>query len=122
MVELEQVTLLASAARTASVNSAAQANRKHKGVIVNINVTADPALASVVFTIQGQDPISGEWYDILTSAAVAAVGHTVLRVYPGLVAVTNLAISYPLPSAWRVRAVAADGDSLTYSVGAVFLP
>ena len=70
-----------------------------------------------MFTIQGKDA-AGTYYDILASAAVTAISTTVLRVYPGLVAVANGAISFPLPKTWRVEAVAADADSITYSVTA----
>lgn len=115
----EEIKVLQSAARTASVNSDDFENMNGRGVKVVIDVTADPAAASVVFTIQGKDPVSGKYFDILSSAAVTATGTTVLTVYPGVTASTNVAASDVLPRTWRVKAVAADADSLTYSVGAI---
>ena len=111
-------TILASAARTATVNSPDITNWVGKGAHVVIDVTADPSTASVTFTIQGKDETSGVYYTILASAAIAAVGTTVLKVYPGLTAATNTVANDILPKTWRVRAVAADAESLTYSVGA----
>lgn len=109
--------VLASAARTATVASDWFTNSEYRGIDVVINVTAAAATPSVVFTIQGQDPVSGEAYTILSSAAITGTGTTVLRVYPGLTAAANTVANYALPRVWRVNAVHADADSITYSVG-----
>ena len=114
----EEIVLLASAARTASAESLDYTNFEARGVKVVIDVTADPASASVVFKIEGKDPASGKYYTLLASAAVAATGTTVLTVYPGIAATTNVAASDVLPKTWRVTATHADADSITYSVGA----
>lgn len=110
--------VLVSVARTATVNSADQINADGRGVHVIIDVTVDPAAASVTPTIQGRDPLSGVYYDILVGNAITAVGTTILKVYPGIGAVANGAASDVLPRTWRVRMVHADDDSITYSVGA----
>lgn len=109
--------LLASAARTATTNSADFTNQDYRGVDVIINATAATATPSVVFTIQGYDSTSAQYYTILASAAVTGTGTTVLRVYPGITAAANTAASYALPRRWRVNATHADSDSITYSVG-----
>lgn len=109
--------LLASAARTASVNSPAVTNVcGGQNLEVIINCSADPASASVVFTIQGFDAGSQTWFDILASAAVNATGQRILRVSPHLTASANLIAKDIVPRIFRVEAVAADSDSLTYSV------
>jgi hypothetical protein len=118
MAENNSTVLLSSAARTATVATADQSNPECRGVVVIINVTADPASASVVATIQGKDELSGVYYTILTSAAIAAVGTTVLRVFPGATAATNVTANDVLPSTWRVNFVHADTDSITYSAAA----
>lgn len=110
-------TLLASAARTATTASDWFCNDEHRGVHVTINATAASATPSVVFTIQGLDRTSGQTYDLLASAAITGTGTTVLKVYPGLTASANAVASDVLPRDWRVRAVHADADSITYSVG-----
>jgi hypothetical protein len=111
-------TLLASAARTATTNGTDQPNTKHRGVIVTIDATAASATPSVVFTIQGKDPLSGTYYTILASAAVTGISTTQLKVYPGITAAANAAVSDVLPTVWRVIATHADADSITYSVSA----
>lgn len=112
------VTLLASAARTANANSADQTNGGHKGLHVVIDVTAIADSPSVVFTIEGKDAVSGKYYTLLASAAITGVGTTVLRVFPGLAAAANAAANDVLPRTWRVTTTHDDADSITYSVGA----
>lgn len=118
MAENNSVTLLASAARTATVATADQRNPHHRGVVVVIDVTASSATPSVVATIQGKDEVSGKYYTILASAAITGTGTTVLRVYPGLTAASNTVANDVLPSTWRVNFVHADADSITYSAAA----
>lgn len=122
---LGTITVLASAARTASTNNTAGlgdiTNSGYRGVHVVIDATAGSG-ASVVFTIEGKDAVSGKYYTILASAAVAASGTTVLKVFPGATASANAAANDCIPAVWRVKAVAADATSLTYSVAAAPLP
>jgi len=112
----EHVELLPSIARTANVNTPDQSNLGHRGLHLAIDVTVDPALASVVPTIQGKDLLSGKYYDLLVGVAITAVGTTILKVYPGIVASANVAASDVLPLIWRLQLVHADTDSITYSV------
>jgi len=119
----QHVTVFPSVARTASHNSQDFSNSDFAkssgiGAVITIDCTADPASASVVFTVQGKDPTSGKYYTILASAAIAATGTTTLRVHPDLTAAANTVAKDMMPAVWRVAAVHADGDSITYSVGA----
>lgn len=117
----ESMALLTSAARTATTNSADIDNKTSCGVHVIIDVTAVTATPSVVFKIQGKDPLSGKYYDLLTSAAIASTGTTVLKLFPSATAATNLAVNDFLPKVWRVLATHADTDSITYTVSANLL-
>lgn len=112
------VTLLASAARTATVATADQSNNDYRGVHVIIDVTASADTPSVVATIQGKDEVSGKYYTILASAAITGSETRVLRVFPGATNASNLTANDILPSTWRVNLVHADTDSITYSVAA----
>ncbi len=112
------ITVLASAARTASVNSADLTNYNARGLHLVIDVTAVTATPSITVTIQGKDALSGQYYTVLASAAITAVGTTVLRVYPGLTAAANAVANDILPRTWRVSVTNADADSITYSIGA----
>lgn len=122
MAAFQHVALLASAARTAAVNTADQANMGNRGVRIVIDVTVDPAAAAVTYTIEGKDPISGKYYTILASAALAAVATTTLTVFPGATAAANTVANNYLPAVWRVAVTVADTDSFTYSVNAELLP
>ena len=119
---IEYVELLASLARTASVNTPDQVNPGHRGLHLIIDVTSITLTPSVVPTIQGKDPLSGKYYDLLVGVAIIAIGTTILKVYPGIAASANVAASDILPSIWRVQFVHADADSITYSVAAVLVP
>jgi hypothetical protein len=115
----DYVTILTSAARTASVNSQDYINTNgYQNMILTIDATAAAATPSVVFTIEGKDLASGKYYTILASAAITGTGTTILRVSPGLTAAANTIAKDFIPFVWRLKVVAADADSLTYSVGA----
>lgn len=110
-------TALASAARTASVNSADQVNYNSRGLHLVIDVTAITSTPSITITIQGKDNLSGQYYTILASAAITTVSTVVLRVGPGLTAAANLVANDLLPRTWRVSVTNGDADGITYSIG-----
>ena len=118
----QEAAIFKSAARTATHNGLDIAkNPIYDGLIVIIDATVDPAAASVVFTIQGKDPASGKYYTILASAAIAAVGTTILRVDKNLTAAANTIAKDVMPATFRIIATHADTDSITYSVGAILI-
>lgn len=114
----DTLVVLASAARVATVNSSDFGNPGAKGLHLAIDVTAVTLTPSITVTIQGKDPVSGKYYTILASAAIVAIGTTVLKVYPGITVAANLSVSDFLPRHWRVAVTHADTDSITYSIGA----
>lgn len=113
-----EATLLASAARTAETNSADQTNFNGRGAHIVIDVTLDPAAASITPVIEGKDALTGQYYEILRGAAITAVGTTVLKVYPGLTAAANAVANDILPRTWRLQMEVASADSMTYSASA----
>jgi len=110
-------TALASAARTATVSSADITNLGGRGIHVVLDVTVDPASASIVLTIEGKDPASDNYYTILTSAAVTSVSTNIYRVHPDLTPAANLIVNDFIPKTFRITVTHADADSMTYSVG-----
>jgi hypothetical protein len=106
--------VVSSAARTADDNFTFVCNTT--GGLFVIDVTAATATPSVVFTIQGVEPISGNVWTILQSAAITAAGTTVLRVYPTLTAAANTIAQDILPQGINIFCDHADADSITYSV------
>jgi len=110
-----QGTVLASEARTATVDSADQSNYNGRGAHIIINVSSGSGF-SVVPKVQAKDPISGSYYDLLVGAAITTTGMVVLRVFPGATAASNLTANDILPRTWRVRMEHGDTTSATYSV------
>ena len=75
-----------------------------------------------MFTIQGRDPASGDFYTILASAAITGTGTTILRVFPGSTVTANVSANDTLPKRCRILAAHADADSITFSVGISLVP
>ena len=106
-----------SAARTATPTAVAIDDRNVAGIQVIINVTASAATPSVVPTIDGFDPLSETWYNLLTASAITGASQVVLRIHPELLAAANLTAQDFIPRRYRVVMTHADTDSITYSVG-----
>jgi hypothetical protein len=113
-------TVLASAARTANINSADQTNYNLRGVYVTIDITA-AGTGTLTFTVKYKDSLSGKYVTLLASAAQAGTGTVTLKVYPGLTAAANLVASDALPRLWRLEVTGSDGSSWTYSCSANYL-
>lgn len=118
-----ELVLLPAAARTATVVTPDQTNNNGRGCHLIVDVTAASGTSpTLTVSIEGKDPASGKYYTILSSAAIAAIGTYVLRVYPGETVAANAAASDVLPRTWRVNAViGGTTPSFTFSVGAVIV-
>lgn len=110
-------SLLTLMGSSGSNPSADQINEYGRGIIVLLNLTAVLS-GNVTIHIQGKDYVSGQYYDLLVSTAVAAPGNTVLTVYPGCIASNNVTANLPLPRTWRVVAVVNSGGNVTGTLGA----
>lgn len=115
---MAEKVIYASAARTTTPTAVVVNSGRAKELRIVIDATAITATPSVVFTVDGQDSTSGKWFNIITSAAIVAVGTTVLTVALGVTVAANVAVSAPLPQTFRVVATHGDADSITYSVTA----
>jgi hypothetical protein len=113
-----EVTVYASAARTATPAAIVVSSGYATGMHVVVDVTAIVTAPSITVTLEQQDVASGKWYPLLVSAAIVATGTTVLRVYPGLVAAANLVANDVLTEAVRVTVTHGNANSITYSVSA----
>lgn len=114
------ISLAALVAAAVGANGADQVNYNARGVKVVIDITAITGTGpTLTVTLQGKDPVSGKYYTILASAALAAVATTVLTVYPGIAASTNVAANDVLPRDWRiVTAIGGTTPAVTATVGA----
>lgn len=115
---MKTVTAYASAARTATPTAASVPAGRYNFLRVVIDVTAITATPSVVVTIDGLDPVSGKYWNLLTSAAITATGTTVLTVGPGLPVTANVSANQVLPDTLRITMTHGDADSITYTVAA----
>lgn len=107
----------ASAARTASENSADLTNLFSNGAHIIIDMTAITAAGDVTFKLQGKDKISGKYYDILESPSITTVSTTVLKINTGFTFVGNLTANDKIPVIFRIVTTHVNAVSMTYSVG-----
>jgi uncharacterized membrane protein YccC len=115
--------LVTLAAASAGGNSVDQNNAQARGVVVGVNISAITGTSpTLTVTVQGKDTASGEYYTLLESTALAAVGFTTLTVLPGVTAAANVAASLPLPATWRVLyAIGGTTPAVTGTIGACLL-
>ena len=100
---LDNIALLASGAVTTNANSGDQTNYNARGVKVFIATGAFGSGASTItVSIQGKDPVSGNYFTVLTSASLTASTFSVLTVYPGIAVTANTTASDVIPRTWRV--------------------
>ncbi len=121
----EEITILASAARTANTDSADLVNYNAKGVMIILDITVDAVSVGLTLSILMKDPVSAKDVTIWTAAAAATgVGTDVYLIYPGVLAADfngSEAVSMALPRTWVLRVTTADADEATYSIGASYI-
>lgn len=111
-------TLFSSAARTSTTSSSDVTNLSYRGVHVIVNTTAYTS-GTWTPTLEGKDPVSGNYYTICTGRVVSSVGMTVFKVYPGVFAASDgdpVCLDF-VPRTWRVTMTGASTPSATFSVG-----
>ena len=117
---LDNIVVLASAARTTTQTQADQTNYNHRGIMVVLDVT-NAGTGSVTLEIDAKDPVSGKYIALLTGAAVTTTSTNIYTVYPGAPATANVSANSPLPRTWRCKVTANNSNSVTYSVGAMLI-
>jgi hypothetical protein len=98
-----------TAAAAGTYNSSVLDTHQGIGLMVFINVTA--VTGSVTVTIKNVDPVSGATATVLASAAIAATGLTVLKVYPGLTAAANATANDIIGNQTQIQSVIATGPA-----------
>jgi len=123
-------TVLPSAARTSSGNSADQVNYNARGVIVNIDVTAvSGAFATgegLHVVVSGKDPTSGRYFWLSPRIGpYTTTGHRQILVYPGCTDIAGWIEGkndVPLTRTWRIHYdITGTNPSFTFSVGAMYI-
>lgn len=122
MIKAQTPALITHTAASAGANGVEQNAGASKGVMLFVDITAITGTSpTLTVTLQGRSP-TGLYYTILASAALAATGLTVLRVYPGLTAATNTIANDVLPEAYRViTAIGGTGPAVTATVHALLV-
>lgn len=92
-------SVIAAGVKTSTSNSADLGNTQWRGVHFIVNVSSYTS-GTWIPKIQGKDSISGNYYDILVGPTISGAGATVMKVYPGLTAGSNVANDI-LPRTWR---------------------
>lgn len=111
--------LMESQVRIATNNSGIKLNDFMAGIHVVLDVTVNAGTAaSITLTIQGFDASSGQYYTLLASSAVTAVGTTVYKIFPGAPVTTNVSVNDIVPYKWRVLVTHGNANPITYTVGA----
>jgi hypothetical protein len=113
-VDLGAVLTLAGA--TTAQFSPDLTNFNGRGVQIGINVTGLTG-TSVTIAVQGKDVASGQYYTLLSSAAITATGFTLLTIYPGGPSIANQSSPLVLPRTFRVSATPT-GATVTATIGA----
>lgn len=116
-----ETALYQSVARAGTPTAAAFSSGGRRGLHLVIDVTAVTG-ASVVPTIDGQDVLSGKFYNLLTGSAITTTGTTVLKIYPGIGTIANGAASDVIPANLRLVMTHADGNSITYTASVHLVP
>lgn len=109
------VVAIASAARTAAINSADLVNHNAGAILVTIDITAVAVATTLTVAIKYKN-LTGKYVTLLISAALAGVGVYSLQVGRGLPDTTNLSANKVIPRNWRVEVTPSDANSVTYSV------
>lgn len=119
----EELTLLASAARTAETPSPLQTNYNGQGLIIFVDWTVETDTVTLTPRLEIQDSISGDYFTIWTAAAgLTAIGHAVYLFVPGGAAGSYTeAVNLRIARDWRFVMGVGDTDEATYSVSAVVL-
>lgn len=115
------VTMLSSAARTATPSVATFDNPDWHGGHFVLNVSVVPGSApSTVLTIRGVDPLSLATYALgpsgLISAAITATGATVLKLFPALTTSGTVTVNDVLPPQFTATVVHGNANLMTYSL------
>lgn len=116
----DNVSLITHSAASVGVTGGDQVNPSFKGLHVVVDITTITGTTpTLTVTVEGKDPVSGKYYTLLASAALNATGTTVLRIYPGLTASTNVTANDVLPRTWRVRStIGGTGPAVTATIAA----
>ena len=120
-----ETTVFASAARTATANSADQTNYNHRGMRLTLDITASGGTTPTLdVKIQAKDSVSGKYVDIAGAAFTqkTGTGTDELVVYPGVAETANESVSDVIPRTWRaVATIGGTTPTFTFTLAAALI-
>lgn len=121
-----EVTVFASAARTATANSNAETTPDgYKGVVLVLDITAASGTSPTLdVKIQRYDHAGAKWVDLVGGAFAqkTTTGTSDLTIYPGIAETANVSVSDVLSETWRaVATIAGTTPSFTFTLGACYI-
>ena len=119
----EQFSILASAARTASVNSALQTNYNARGVAISFDIDVAPGVDSVQLNV-GVYAGHNQRLWLFQGALLTTTGQRIYHIYPGIgAAAANITgtSGLLLGRDWDVSVIHVGSGSFTYSVLAEYM-
>lgn len=117
----QTLTMLTSAVRSSTTASGNFTNHNSRGGHFVIDISDIETDATLTPTIQGNDELTDEYYDILTGLEITTAGTHVIKVYPGIGQIPNGAASDILPRLFRINMVYGGTDDITYSVSCALI-
>lgn len=121
VAQQEELVILTSLSRTATQQSADIPTNGCQTLNLVYDQTVG-ATNSNVITIDGKDPVSGKYYNLLTSAALTSVATTRLKIGQTIAASANLIAQDYIPNTIRITVTAGNANAATYSVGISLQP
>jgi hypothetical protein len=115
--------IVLTAAGAGTVNGGGVPNTSGLGLKVFIDITVITGTGpTLTVFVQVQDPASGKWVTLLTSAALNAVATTTLTIFPGATVTANVSANDHITRAFRIGyTVAGTTPAVTATIGATVL-
>jgi hypothetical protein len=104
-----ELILLPSAVRAVTTTSADITNFNGSKGLFFLDITAVPGASTLTLSIEGKDPVSGNYITLGSGAAQAGIGTSLLSL--GALA------AYVIPRTFRIKVTQAGAGNFTYSVG-----
>lgn len=122
-VNMSLGTLATLTAASASGHTGTLINAGASGVQISVAITDITGTSpTLTLTIEGYDPVSGQYFTLLESAALTATGFTVLTVRPGVAATSNVSASAAVPNQFRVAyAIGGTTPAVTATISGCLL-
>ena len=120
----ENLTLFASAVRTAYAESEVQVNERAVGAYILLDITGVPGAGETLQLFVDIFQPDGSFTAIFQSAALSTTGLRKYLIYPGAVDDNSQLTSLtrlPLPRTWRIRMSPSASGNFTYAVGGYYL-